>query len=248
MEIKGKVAIVTGASAGIGLATAKLLSKLGAKLALVARSQNILEDLAKELPDAIAIAADISKPKKVEQMVKQTYEHFGQIDILVNNAGQGYDAPIEKTDAKMFGYLFDLDVLGPVVAIREAVPIMRKQGGGAIVNVSSGTALMQLPEMGIYSSLKAALAQISLTANKELKDDHISVSVVYPYITSTDFEKNTIRGAVQTEPEQSESAREAWVKADTPEHVSELIMQCIKTGEAEVFAYDWMKKPRKDSF
>jgi short-subunit dehydrogenase len=245
VEIKGKVAIVTGASAGIGIATAKLLSKMGAKLALVARSQDILESLAKELPNSIAIAADISKPRDVERMVKQTYDWFGRIDVLVNNAGQGYDAPVEKTDDKVFSYLFDLDVLGPVVAIREVVPIMRKMGGGAIVNVSSGTALMQLPEMGVYSSLKAALAQISLTANEELKGDQISVSVVYPYITLTDFEKNTIKTSAQLQEEQSDGEQAAWAKADTAEHVAELIVQCIKTGEAEVFAYDWMKKPRK---
>ena len=130
---------------------------MGAKLALVARSQDILECLAKELPDAIAINADISKPKEVERMVKQTYEHFGRIDILVNNAGQGYDAPIEKTDEKVFRYLFDLDVVGPVVAIKEVVPIMRMQGGGAIVNVSSGTALMQLPDMGAYFCVEGSV-------------------------------------------------------------------------------------------
>ena len=142
MDIKGKVAIVTGASSGIGLATAKLLSSKGAKLALVARSKDKLEKLAKELPEAIAVTADISKVEDVKSMVKQAYEHFGRIDILVNNAGRGYDVPVEKTDIEIFHYLFDLDVVGPLVAMKEAIPIMRRQGGGTIVNVSSGTALM----------------------------------------------------------------------------------------------------------
>jgi short-subunit dehydrogenase len=96
MDIKGKVSIVTGASGGIGLATAKLLSNKGAKLALVARSKEKLNLLAKELPDSIAIPADLARVEDVKYMIKKTYEHFGRIDILVNNAGQGYDAPIEK--------------------------------------------------------------------------------------------------------------------------------------------------------
>ena len=122
MDVKGKVAIVTGASRGIGLATAKILSSKGAKLVLVARSKDKLEQLAAELPEAIAVRADISKAEDVKNMVKQAYEHFGRIDILVNNAGQGYDVPVEKTDIEIFHYIFDLDVVGPLVAMKEAIP------------------------------------------------------------------------------------------------------------------------------
>src|SRR5208337_3123807 len=176
MDIKGKVAIVTGASSGIGLATAKLLSSKGAKLVLVARSKDKLDKLSKELPKAVAVTADISKVEDVKNMVKQAYEHFGRIDILVNNAGRGYDVPVEKTDLEIFHYIFDLDVVGPLVAMKEAIPIMRRQGGGTIVNVSSGTALMYLPNNGPYSGLKKALAHLSLTARAELGKDNIVVS------------------------------------------------------------------------
>ncbi len=241
MDIKGKVAIVTGASSGIGLATAKLLSSKGAKLALVARSKDKLEKLAKELPEAIAVTADVSKVEDVKSMVKQAYEHFGRIDILVNNAGRGYDVPVEKTDIEVFHYLFDLDVVGPLVAMKEAIPIMRRQGGGTIVNVSSGTALMQLPDNGPYSALKRALAQISLTARMELAKDNIVVSVVYPYITLTDFEKNTIKDASMQRQEESPEAQEAFSKADPPEYTAQRIVEGIESGEAEIFGHDWMK-------
>jgi short-subunit dehydrogenase len=242
MDVKGKVAIVTGASMGIGYATAKLLSSKGAKLALVARSKDKLEKLAKELPDAIAVQADMSKTDEVIGMVKTVLTHFGTIDILVNNAGVGYDAPVEKTHICSFQYVFDLDVLGPIVAMKEAIPVMRMQGGGAIVNVSSGTALMQLPEMGAYSAMKAALGQVSLTARVELKDDNISISVVYPYITLTDFEKNTIKESSEDQKEETFEGQQAWAKADTPEHVAQLILEAIETGKAEVFAFEWMKR------
>src|SRR5271157_219683 len=202
MDIKGKVAIVTGASGGIGLATAKILSTKGAKLALVARSKEKLEQLAKELPEAIAVPADMSRIDDVKSMINKVVRHFGRIDILVNNAGQGYDTPVEKTDTKVFQYIFDLDVVGPLSAMKEAIPIMRKQGGGSIVNVSSGTALMILPNNGLYSGLKKALAHISLTARAELEEDKIVVSVVYPFITLTDFEKNTIKDASLLEQEE----------------------------------------------
>jgi short-subunit dehydrogenase len=242
MDVEGKVAIVTGASGGIGLATAKLLSRKGAKLALVARSKDKLEKLAKELPDAIAVLADVSKVEDVKSMVKQAYEHFGRVDVLVNVAGRGYDVPVEKTDVEIFHYLFDLDVVGPLVAMKEVIPLMRKQGGGTIVNVSSGTALMYLPNNGPYSALKRALAHISLTARMELAKDNIVVSVVYPYITLTDFEKNTIKDASLQGQEESPEAREAFSKADTPEYMAQKIVEGIQSGEAEIFAHDWMKK------
>lgn len=242
MDVKGKVAIVTGASGGIGLATAKLLASKGAKLALVARSKDKLEKLAKELPDSVAVPTDFSKVDEVKGMVKQVLGHFGRIDILVNNAGQGYDVPVEKTDIEVFHYIFDLDVVGPLVAMKEAIPIMRKQGAGSIVNVSSGTALMYLPDNGAYSAMKAALAHISLTANQELKGDHIAVTIVYPYITLTDFDKNTIKDAsVQEQPETAEG-QQAWAKADSAEYVAQLIVKAVESEEAEVFAHDWMKK------
>jgi short-subunit dehydrogenase len=243
MDVKGKVAIVTGASGGIGLATAKLLSSKGAKLVLVARSKDKLEKLAKELPNTVAVPADISKVDEVKNMVKQAYQHFDRIDILVNNAGQGYDVPVEKTDLEVFHYIFDLDVVGPVVAMKEAIPIMRKQGGGAIVNVSSGTALMYLPNNGPYSALKRALAHISLTARQELKEDKIAVTVVYPYITLTDFDKNTIKDTSLQKEEEAPEAREAFSKADTAEYTAQRIVEGIETGGAEIFGHEWMKRP-----
>ncbi len=247
MDINGKVAIVTGASGGIGYATAKLLSSKGAKLALVARSKDKLEALAKTLPNSIALPADLSKVEDVKRMIKQAYEHFGKIDILVNNAGQGYDAPIEKIDVDTFRCIFELDFLGPVVAMLQVIPIMRKQGGGAIMNVSSGLALMYLPGMSIYASLKRALSHISLTAREELKADKIAVSVVYPYITITDFEKNTVRVSERNwenkEDEEGDEGVSAPFKPDTAEYVAQKIVEGIESGEAEVFVHDWMKRP-----
>jgi len=239
MNLQNQVVIVTGASTGIGLATAKLFAKQGTRLALVSRSKEKLERLSDELPNSLAVPADMTRIYEIEGMVRKTMEHFGRIDVLINCAGQGYDAPVEKTNIDTFHHIFDLDVVGPLVAMQQVIPIMRKQGGGTIINVSSGTALMYLPYNGAYSGLKRALVNISLTAREELKEDKIVVSVVYPYMTLTDFEKNTIKDAVLQGEEQGGGPP---FPPDTAEYVAQKILDGMKNGEAEIFAHDWMKK------
>jgi short-subunit dehydrogenase len=241
MEIKNKVAIVTGASAGIGLETAKILTNNGAKVALVARSKEKLEKLAEELPGSFVIVTDMAQENEIKTMVQKVYRHYGRIDILVNNAGQGYDASIEKINTATFRKIFDLDVIGPLIAMQAVIPVMIKQGSGAVINVSSGTALMSLPDMGAYSSFKRALTGLSLTAREELKDNNIAVSVIYPYITLTDFEKNTIKEEISGETGDYNADIPA---PDTAEFVAQKILEGIRSGEAEIFVHDWMKNRR----
>lgn len=240
MDVKDKVAIVTGASSGIGEASAKLLTKNGAKVVLAARSKEKLEKLSKELPGSFAVPADMTKEKEVKEMVKKTIEHFGRVDILINNAGRGYDASTEEINIETFREIFELDVVGLLVAMQEVIPVMRRQKGGAIINVSSGTALMSLPNMGAYSSLKRAVAGLSLTAREELKKDNIAVSVVYPYITLTDFEKNTVKekpGKIDFE----DGDEGDFKPPDSAEYIAQKILDGIKTGKAEIFAHEWME-------
>jgi short-subunit dehydrogenase len=244
MKVQDKVAIVTGASSGIGLATAKLLAKQGAKLALASRSKEKLGQLSKDLQGSLVVPTDMTKIHEIKRMVNLTEEHFGRIDVLINCAGQGYDAPVEKTDIDTFHRIFDLDVVGPLVAMQRVIPVMRKQGGGTIVNISSGTALMYLPYNGAYSGLKRALANISLTARKELKKDNIIVSVVYPYMTLTNFEENTIKHPV---PQSTEQEGGPPFPPDTAEYVAQKILEGIETGDAEIFPHDWMKKLAKQN-
>lgn len=239
MDIHDKVAVVTGASGGIGLATAKLLAQNGARVGLAARSEGKLRSISRKLPHSLPIPTDMTKPSEIKEMVRMVKEHYGRIDILINNAGQGYDAPVDKTNIRTFRQIFELDLVGPLIAMQLVIPIMRERNGGSIVNVSSGTALMTLPNMGAYSSLKRALASLSLTAREELQADGIHVSVVYPYITLTDFEENTIK-AVAEEP-WVEDGDGPFFPPDTAEFVAEKILEGIESGEAEIFAHDWMK-------
>jgi short-subunit dehydrogenase len=242
MEVGDKVVVITGASSGIGLAAARLLAKHGATLVLVSRSKEKLERLSKELPNSLAIPADMTKIFEIRRMIGLAVKHFGRIDVLINNAGQGYDAPVEKIDIDIFRHILGLNVVGPLVAMQQVIPLMRNQGAGAIINISSGTALMHLPNMSAYASSKRALADISLTAREELKGDNISVSVVYPYITLTDFEKNTIKYPLGEEREEGVSGPSP---ADTAEYAAQKILEAIESGDAEIFAHDWMKKMAK---
>jgi short-subunit dehydrogenase len=242
MPIKDKVVIVTGASSGIGLALARLLAEQGAKVALVARSMDKLRNISKELPDSFPIRADMTKEDEIRAMVNETKKRFGRIDILINNAGQGYDALVEKIDIDIFRKIFSLDVVGPLIAMQNVIPIMRAQKGGVIVNISSVTALMFLPKMSPYSSLKRALASISLTAREELEKDNIRVMVVYPYMTLTDFEKNTIKDVDESQAQPEEEGGGGLRPPDTPEYLAGKILEGIENDEAEIFAHGWMRK------
>lgn len=179
----------------------------------------------------------MTKPDEVKHMVSRVVEHYGRIDILVNAAGQGYDAPLEAIDPVKFRHLFELDILGPVTAMQAVIPIMRRQQSGAIVNISSGTSLLHLAGMSPYAATKRAVNALTLTSREELKGDGIVVSVVYPYMTLTDFEEHTMKdGELPAGPE---GARDL-PPPDTAEHVAQRILEAIESGAAEVFAHDWM--------
>lgn len=236
MEIDNRMFIVTGASSGIGLATAKALAGSGAKVALLARSTKALEALSAELPGSLAVTADMTDFEGVRQAVREVHQHFGRIDGLINNAGRSYAAAVEEIDPVLFDEIFHLNVLGPIVAMQAVIPIMRQQGGGSIVNVNSGTAFMTIPEYSVYSSSKRALLGFSLTARAELAKDGIVVSEVYPYITATNFGQNRMGTPAGGGP------RSNYAEGDTPEFVADIILKAITEGEAQYFANDRLRQ------
>jgi NAD(P)-dependent dehydrogenase (short-subunit alcohol dehydrogenase family) len=230
MQIDGKVVIVTGASGGIGLATAHLLGARGAKVVLAARNEEALRAAEAEIPGSLAIVADIRRAEDVKALAMRTVEQFGRVDCLVNNAAQDFNAAVEEIDPDDYRAILELNLIGALAAMQAVIPIMRRQGSGAIVNVSSGTTKMILTGSAGYSSSKAALNHLSLVAREELAPDGIAVSVIYPYITATDLEKN----AIGADPDWNGTLPPGIPPADPPEKVAEAILSLLESGEAEL--------------
>jgi short-subunit dehydrogenase len=236
MEIKDHVFIVTGASSGIGLATAIALTERGAKVALLARSSDALKELAETLPGSLPVTIDMTQFARVREAVSAVHGHYGRIDGLVNNAGRSYAAAVEEIEPAVFDEIFHLNVLGPIVAMQAVIPVMRAQGGGSIVNINSGTAFMAVPQYSVYSSSKRALLGFSLTARAELEKDRIVVSEIYPFITATNFGKNRMGNPAGGGPVAH------YAEGDKPEFVASLVLQAVEEGSAQYFANDRLRK------
>src|ERR1700680_1020087 len=139
MQIKDRVFIVTGASSGIGLSTAVALSERGAKVALLARSGDALQELARKLPGSLPVTVDMTQFERVREAVGAVHQHYGRVDGLVNNAGRSYAASVEEIDPAIFDEIFHLNVLGPIVAMQAVVLLMGAQGGGRFVSLNYGS-------------------------------------------------------------------------------------------------------------
>lgn len=239
MDIKNKVVIITGASSGIGLSTARLFAKKGAKVVLASRSYEKLKKIAAALPQSLVITTDMTNKTTIKNLIKKTYQYFGRIDILINNAGRSMYYPVEKIDIKKYRYILDLNLIGPLLAMQEVIPIMKKQGSGIIINISSGTSKMYIPNIAAYASTKNALNTITLTARQELAKDNIKVGVIYPYMTATNFVKNTIQSE-KFDFHASQIRNKDIPPEDTPELVAEKILAAIENEKAETYVHDWI--------
>lgn len=236
MQIEDRVVVVTGASSGIGRATAVALAGRGAKVALLARSTGALQGLSAQLPGSLPLTVDMTRFDQVRAAIAAVHRHYGRLDALINNAGRSYAASIEEIDPALFDEIFHLNVLGPIVAMQASIPLMRQKGGGSIVNINSGTTFMTIPDYSVYSASKRALLGFSLTARAELEKDHIVVSEVYPFVTATNFGHNRMGTPVSGGP------RSDYASGDTPEFVAGLILQALEEGRAQYFANDRLRQ------
>lgn len=195
MDIKGKVVIVTGASSGIGEATARQFGREGAKLVLAARRVDKLEALAQEIlamgsgAETFVVQADLSKLEDIQSMIKQTLDKFGRIDVLVNNAGFGRLDWLENLDPlKDIQAQFDVNVLGVIQTTRQVLPIMIKQRSGHIINMCSMAGLVATPTYTVYAACKHAVHGFSEALRREVKPWGIDVSMIYPGGVVTEFQ------------------------------------------------------------
>ena len=189
-KLKNKVAVVTGASKGIGASIAKHFAAEGAKVVVnYASSKEGADRVVKEITDnggtAIAVQADVSEISDVARLFEETKMTFGNLDILVNNAVHQQFLPIEQASVDTFHRHFNVNVLGPVLTIQASLKLFGEKGGN-IINISSGASKTPMAGIALYSATKAALDAITISLSKELGAKNIRINSILPGATDTE--------------------------------------------------------------
>lgn len=226
MRLAGKVAIVTGAARGIGRATALRFLAEGARVTFSDRDAAALQEVGAGPAEAVLTrACDVARAEQVEALVAATLARFGRIDILVNNAGYGHRGTIEGTSEAEWDALMATNVKGVFLCSRAVVPVMRRQGGGTIVNVASTTSFIGIPERAAYVASKGAVAGLTRAMAIDHAKDGIRVNAVAPGTVASDYYERIVAGAPDPEAmRRALAARQVIGRAGTPEEIANAIL------------------------
>lgn len=190
-KLAGKVAIVTGASSGIGEATALALAAEGAAVAIAARRRDRLEALATRISaqggTVLSVTADVSDEAQIADLVSKTQAEFGRIDILVNNAGVMLLGMIDGANTEDWRRMININVLGLMYATHAVLPVMKEQGVGHIVNISSVAGRVANAGTGVYNASKWAVGAFSEALRKEVYQNNIRVTIIEPGLVATEL-------------------------------------------------------------
>jgi NADP-dependent 3-hydroxy acid dehydrogenase YdfG len=240
--LAGRVALVTGASSGIGDATARVLADAGADVAVAARRLDRLDVLARDLEGAgvkaLVLAADLAREDENRRIVVATEEHFGRLDILVNNAGVMLLSPVEDSDPQDWRRMLELNVLGPMVSSQAAIPGMRARGGGHIVSIASTAGRIANPNASGYSASKFGIVAFSESLRREVHKDRIRVSVIEPGIVETELREHIPHAGTR----QSLEAWAAAMRQLQPEDVANAVLYVV-TQPAHVNVNEILMRP-----
>ena len=224
--IDGKVVAITGASSGIGEATALLLSSRGAKLVLGARRLDRLEALAARIAaaggEAVFARTDVRRRDDLAALVNLASERFGKLDVLVSNAGIGPISPLDDLRVEEWEDMIDINIKGVLYGIAAALPLFRKQAFGHFVNTASTAGLITRPAMAVYSGTKFAVRAISEGLRQEA-GDKLRVTIITPGFIRTDFIETVNNPAVKA---QLEAARDKF--AIPPDAIARAIVFAIE--------------------
>ncbi len=200
-NIEGKVVVITGASSGLGEATARMLSSLGAIVVLGARRVERIESLAKELASAggraLALRTDVTRSADVQRLVDAAVEKFGRIDVIVNNAGLMPSSPLERLKIDDWDRMIDVNIKGVLYGIAAALPTMQKQKGGHIVNVSSVAGHKVRAGTAVYSATKHAVRVLTEGLRQEVKPWNIRTTIISPGAVATELPDSITESDVQ---------------------------------------------------
>jgi short-subunit dehydrogenase len=197
MELVGKVVVITGASMGIGEAIAKVFAEEGASVVLLSRDAGRAEAARERIghPErTVALSCDVRHSEEIDRVLGLTLHHFKRIDIWINNAGHGLLDSVAAVELSACHELFETNFFGALSAMQAVIPVMRQQGGGTIINISSVAGHIPLPFHASYSATKFALNAIGKGARVELKKDGVHVLTVCPGYVRTAFGENAVRG------------------------------------------------------
>lgn len=230
--IQNKVVIVTGASSGIGRATALAFAVQGAHTVLVARRANALAELQAEIQKkfntrVLIVVADLSRQDEIDSVISETMNSFARIDVLVNNAGYRTAGPIESQDSNEVHKVLDLNLYAAIRLIQAVIPIMKEQKSGHIVNVSSESAIAFSPGQAAYGASKAGLNMFSDSIRWELMDNNIFVSTIMPGWTRTPMIEHV-------DVSQMPGVREGLIELQTPEYVASNIVAAVRYKKKRV--------------
>jgi short-subunit dehydrogenase len=242
MEFEGKIAVITGASMGIGEAIAKRIAAEGASVVLLSRDTARAEAARTRIgfPErTIALSCDVRHSEEIDRVLALTLHHFKRIDIWINNAGHGLMDSVAELQMPACHELFETNFFGALSAMQGVIPIMRQQGGGSIINVSSVAGHIPLPFHAAYSASKFALNAMGKAAGVELKKDGIHVLTVCPGYVRTAFSENSVRGT------ELKSVRPASVRGITAERVANAVLDGYRKRKREVIVPWTMHVPIK---
>jgi NADP-dependent 3-hydroxy acid dehydrogenase YdfG len=190
-KLDGKVALITGASSGIGEASALALAAEGAKVVLAARRLDRLEKLVSQVKDsgkeAIAIQTDITDQAQITEMVQKANANFGSVDILINNAGVMLTGLVDGADTSDWRRMVDIDLLGLMYTTHAALPIMKEQGSGHIINIASVAGRLTFANFAVYNAVKFGVVAFSDALRKEVYQNKIRVTVIEPGAVATEL-------------------------------------------------------------
>lgn len=197
MRLDGKVAVVTGASMGIGEAIAKLFVEEGASVVMSSRDEGRIEEARQRIghqDKTLGLFCDVRNREELDRLLSLTLHNFGRVDIWVNNAGYGLSDSIAAMDMEQCRAMFDTNLFGAIAGMQVVTPVFVKQRSGTIINISSVAGHIPVPYKGAYSATKFALNAIGKAARIELKDTGVNVLTVCPGYIATNFGKNVVRG------------------------------------------------------
>jgi NADP-dependent 3-hydroxy acid dehydrogenase YdfG len=249
-DLRGKVALVTGASSGIGEAIAQELVQRGARVALFARRENRLQELAQRLAgkgseEPLIVPGDVSKPEDVQNLVNQTVQRWGKLDIVIANAGFGYRAPIVEGDPQRWKNLLDTNVYGLLLTLKYGVEQLLKQGSGHVVVTSSIAGRSVTAGGAVYSGSKFAVEAIAEALREEVGQQGVRVTTIEPGAVETEFSDaagyppGTVEAIKQLDPLQAKEIARVVIQAlEQPGNVdiAELTVYPTKQTGLNIFA------------